>query len=201
MEVLKTPFNMTILGATCSGKTFHLLQLLEKDYMKHFDYIYLLCPTFSYNKSYQEWRYMNDPDLIVIECDQDDIEHFLKEVVYVAQGTNSCLVLDDCASSQAVKNRTSELIKLAFSARHYGLSVIVLTQQLTSLAKPWRENQAKLISFYNPNKIDMDTLFDEYLSYLSKVERVRIIHALKDKKYARLEILLRHLYTHRVVTP
>ena len=30
----------------------------------------------------------------------------------------------------------------------------------------------------------MDTLFDEYLSYLSKVERVRIIHALKDNKYA-----------------
>ena len=84
---------------------------------------------------------MNDPDIIVLECDQNDIERFLKEVVYVAQGTNSLIILDDCASSQAVTNRTSELINLAFSARHYGLSVIVLIQQLTSLAKPCRENQ------------------------------------------------------------
>ena len=51
-----------------------------------------------------------------------------------------------------VKNRTSELVKLGFSARHYNLSIVVITQQLTSIAKPFRENISKLVTFYNPNK-------------------------------------------------
>ena len=103
MEPLKSPFNMTIQGATCSGKTFHLLQLFERHYCKHFDKIYLVCRTFGYNQSYREWRFINDPDV----CEQDEIEQCLKEVVSAAQGTNSLIVLDDCASSQAVKNKTS----------------------------------------------------------------------------------------------
>ena len=59
--------------------------------------------------------------------------HFVQEIY---KGTSSLIILDDCASSQDVKNRTSELVKLAFSARHYGLSTIVITQQLSSIAKP-----------------------------------------------------------------
>ena len=62
-----------------------------------------------------------------------------------------------------MKNRTSELIKLAVSARHYGLSVSVLTQQLTSIAKPFRENASRLVACYNPNRKEMRTLLDEYL--------------------------------------
>jgi hypothetical protein len=61
----------------------------------------------------------------------------LSAVTTIFKGTTTLIVVDDCASSQAVKSRVSELIRLAFSARHYGLSVIVLTQQLTrwSVAK------------------------------------------------------------------
>jgi hypothetical protein len=33
-----------------------------------------------------------------------------------------------------------------------GISTIVLTQHLTSIAKPYRENISKLVTFYNPIK-------------------------------------------------
>ena len=64
----------------------------------------------------------------------------LKYVSYVYKGSNSLIILDDCATGQSVKNRVSELVRLAFSARHYNLSAIVITQQLTSVAKPYLEN-------------------------------------------------------------
>ena len=75
------------------------------------------------------------------------MDHFLREISFVAQGTNSLIVINDCVSSQKVKNRTSELVRLGLSARHYGLSVVVLTQLLTSMSKPFRENVSKLVFF------------------------------------------------------
>jgi len=54
------------------------------------------------------------------------------------EGTNTLFVLDDCAAPKDVKGRTGELVKLGFSARHSGISVWVLNQQLSSIAKPFR---------------------------------------------------------------
>ena len=141
---METPFNMIICGMTNCGKTFYLLNMLEKQFSKHFDYIILVCPTFSWNKTYQQWKYINDTDFLALECEQDKVDKILHFVQEIYKGTNSLIILDDCASSQDVKNRTSELVKLAFSARHYGLSTIVITQQLTSIAKPYRENISNL---------------------------------------------------------
>ena len=189
------PFNMLIVGKTACGKTKYLLDFLEEEHKGQFEYIFLICPTFEYNKTYRQWKYENDEDFIVIPCDQDHVEHWLQYVVKNYKGTNSLIILDDCASGKSVKNRTGELIKLAYSARHYGLSTIVITQQLTSIAKPYRENISKLVTFYNPNKKDMQEMFDDYLD-VSKEEREKIGKTLKEKKYSRLEISLVHPYDH-----
>ena len=201
MEALKTPFNMIILGMTGCGKTYHLLEMLENDYKNHFDYIFLICPTYEWNKTYQDWKYNGDKDFIVMPCKQDDVNQCLEYVSRFAEGTNSLIVLDDCASSQSIKNRTSELVKLGFSARHIGISTIVITQQLTSIAKPYRENISKLVTFYNPSAKDTNIIMDDYLANTEKEERKEIINTLKNNDYARLEILLRRPYTHETIIP
>ena len=190
---------MIIVGKTACGKTKYLLDMLEKDYLNHFEYIFLVCPTFEDNKTYRSWKYESDEDYIVVPCDQDQVDHWLKYIVQNFKGTNSLIILDDCASGNSVKGRTSELVKLGFSARHYGFSTIVITQQLTSIAKPYRENISKLVSFYNPNKKDMQEIFDNYLN-VSKDEEVKVRNTLKSQRYSRLEISLVHPYNHKVVS-
>ena len=110
---METPFNTIICGMTNCGETYYLLNMTEKDYNRHFDYIILICPTYTWNKTYQEWKYINDPDFIAVECDQDNVDKILQYVQVVYKGTNSLIILDDCASRQDVKSRTSELLKLA----------------------------------------------------------------------------------------
>ena len=83
---------------------------------------------------------MNSEKFYPLPCDQNSVDDFLKYIVDNFKGTNSLIILDDCAATQIVINRVSELVNLAFFARHYGLSTIVLTQQMTSIAKPYREN-------------------------------------------------------------
>ena len=179
---METPFNMIILGMTNCGKTFYLLNMLENEYKNHFDYIVLVCPTLSWNKTYKRLKYLSDTDVIPIECEHDNVDNFLHIISEIYRGSSTLVILDDCASAQDVKNRTSELVKLAFSTRHYGLSTIVITQQLTSIAKPYRENISKLTTFYTINRSDMKSLFDDYLNGLDKNEFDNIVRKLRTNK-------------------
>ena len=191
---------MIIVGMTACGKTHYLLNMLEKEYKNHYDYIFIVCPTLEDNKTYQQWKYLTDPDVYELPVTHDNVENILREITHFAKNTNSLIILDDCASSKDVKNRTSELVKLGFSGRHIGLSTIVVTQQLTSIAKPYRMNISKLVTFYNACTDDMKYIFNNYLN-TEKDEEKRIIDTLKNNDYARLEILTTRPYTHKVIIP
>ena len=102
------------------------------------------------------------------------------------------IILDDCASSKDVKKRTNELVKLAFSARHSGISVWVLTQQMSSIAKPFRENIASLILFFTPSAKDMKTVFEEFAGDLTKDEKEKYMKELKEVKFSHLDFSLGH---------
>ena len=192
------PFNMIIVGMTACGKTKFLLDFLEKEYFGCFESIFLICPTFEWNTTWENWKYYYDEDFYAIPCKQDEVEKWLKFIVNYAKGSKSLIILDDCASGKCVKSRTSELVKLGFSARHFNLSVVVITQQLTSIAKPFRENISKLVTFYNPNKKDMKTIMEEYLGNISKEEEKEILKMLKEKRYSNLEINLIFPFTHLI---
>ena len=193
--MLQAPFHMLIVGMTACGKTHYLLKMLEENFKGRFDYVFFVCPTFLENKTYLEWKFLKDPDAFAIPCDHDDVESYLETIVNFAKETNSLIVLDDCASTQSVKNRTSELVKLAFHGRHSGLSSIVITQQLTSIAKPYRMNVSKAA-----RKDDRKDIFENYLC-VDREEEKKIMEILKNYKYARLEILTIFPYAHKVVVP
>jgi nucleoside-triphosphatase THEP1 len=57
---------MLITGRTGSGKTEFLLKMLEEKFYKKFDYIVIICETFYLNKAFINWKYIDDPDVIVL---------------------------------------------------------------------------------------------------------------------------------------
>ena len=149
MDPRKLPFNPLIVGPTNSGKTQYLLNLLRGPFRGRFDYIVLLCSTFVKNTTYEGFV-DRDPHIFMIACLQHEMEAELRVASYFFAGTNTLFVLDDCAATKDVKGRTSQLVNLGFSARHDGISVWVLTQQITSIAKPFRENVAAIVLFQRP---------------------------------------------------
>jgi cellulose biosynthesis protein BcsQ len=179
---------MLIVGMTGSGKTQFLLNMLETEYNRVFDYIIIVCPTIEWNTTYLNWSHLSDNGVIQIPCSQEMINNVLQAVSTIFRGTNTLIVVDDCASSQAVKKRVSELVRLAFSARHYNLSVIVLTQQLSSVAKPFRENISRLVTFYNPSRKDMKVITDDYLNGVPQETITEITKILRDEKFTALDI-------------
>ena len=107
------------------------------------------------------------------------------------EGTNSLIILDDCAASRDVKKRTNELVNLAFSVRHNGLSVWVIPQEMTSISKPFRTNIAALVLFYTHLRKDMKEIFDDYGGGLTSDEKLRLVVALKKNKYSKIIFFLR----------
>ena len=190
MDPGNIPFNVLIVGPTNSGKTQFLVNQLLGQFKGRFDYIVLICPTFAYNRTLHRFG-EKDPRLYVIICEQHDVENWLKVASFAFEGTNAVIVLDDCAASKDVKGRTGELVKLGFSARHVGISVWVLTQQLSSIAKPFRENVAAIVLFYTPSAKTTKAIFEEYGGELSHDELKQMISRLKERKFAHLIFGLR----------
>jgi len=191
MDQHNIPFNGLIVGPTNSGKTQFFVNQLFGPFRCKFDYIVLICPTFAHNRT--QYRFAErDPRFYTIICEQHQVELLLKLVSFSFESTNTLIILDDCAASKDVKGRTGELVKLGFSARHSGISVSVLMQQLSSIAKPFRENVAAIVLFYTPSAKTTKAIFEEYAGELSQDELRQMIARLKERKFAHLIFSLRH---------
>ena len=183
MDPRKLPFNALIVGPTNSGKTQYLLNQLRGPFRGKFDYIVLLVPTFVNNKTYHHFV-DRDPHISVIACLQHEIEAWLRVASFHYAGTNTLFILDDCAASKDVKGPTSQLVNLGFSARHDGISVWVLTQQITSIVKPFRENVAAIVLFYTPSRKTTKAIFEDYTYELTHEEHKELIAKLKERDFS-----------------
>ena len=191
MDPQNIPFNALIVGPTNSGKTQFFVNQLFGPFRGKFDYIVLICPTFAYNRTLSRLA-ERDPGFYPIICEQHRVENWLKVVSFYFEGNNTFIVLDDCAALKDVKGRTGELVKLGFSARTSGISMWVLMQQLSSIAKPFRENVAAIVLFYTPSAKTTKAIFEEYAGELTHEELRQMIARLKERKFAHLIFSLRH---------
>ena len=185
---------MILSGPTNCGKTEYVMWLLTGVYRYKFEYVVFICPTFVNNKAYDKKFIYKDDDVIIFDPDIDQIDATLQLVHKQYKNTNTLIVLDDCASSRDMKRRSDELVRLGFSARHDGLSVWALTQQYTSVTKPFRENIGMLVLFYTPNKTDITTIVREYGMELGNKDVTGLIRRLKAEPYSKLVFRLRHPY-------
>ena len=190
----KIPFNMIITGPTNCGKTEYIIEQLRGPFRKVFEYIVLICPTYAKNRTYRGFA-QGDKRFLILSPDasnSDEIDSLLTDVSLIFSGTNTLIILDDCAVSKDLKNRSNKFIDLAFSGRHDGLSVWVVTQQLISIAKPFRENVACVVAFHNPSQVGMKTLFDDYGGDLDTETKRVLCRMLKEERYSRLCLCLRY---------
>ena len=193
MDPKKLPFNALIVGPTNSGKTQYLVNQLRGPFRGKFDYIVLFCPTFVKNKTYD--RFVDkDSRIFVVVCMQHEIEGWLKLARYFFEKTNTLFVLDDCAALKDVKGRTNQLVNLGFSARHDSISVWVLTQQITSIAKLFRENVAAIVLFYTHLGKTTKAIFEDYAGEITHDEYKELIAWLKERKFSHLVFSLRYPY-------
>ena len=114
MDPSLIPFNALIVGPTSSGKSKFVVDQLYGPFRGKFEYIVLICPTFVYNKTFRRIGERH-PRMSVITCKQHHVEKWFEVVKHFFEGTNTLIILDDCAASKDVKGSTGELVNLGYS--------------------------------------------------------------------------------------
>ena len=65
---MKEPHTAFFIAPTGVGKTHLALDLLEKEYINHFDFIIIICPMLKHNETYRSRKWFwTDPCIISIE--------------------------------------------------------------------------------------------------------------------------------------
>ena len=188
MDPEKILFNALIVGPTNCGKTKYIVNQLCGPFRGKFDYIVLVCPTFVHT----------DDRVFIVTPEQDTVDTLLHSLSFLFEGTNTLLIIDDCAASKDMKGRSNQLVNLAFSARHIGISVWVTTQQFTSITKPY---VAAIVLIYTPSAKDLKAIFESYAGELSSTEEQELLKCLKSYKYSRLIFSLRYPYNIKLEIP
>ena len=188
MDPEKILFNALIVGPTNCGKTKYIVNQLCGPFRGKFDYIVLVCLTFV----------QTDDQVFIVTPEQDTVDTLLHSLSFLFEGTNTPLIIDDCAASKDMKGRSNQLVNLAFSARHIGISVWVTTQQFTSITKPYI---AANVLFYTPSAKDLKAIFESYAGELSSTEKQELLKSLKSYKYSRLIFCLRYPYNIKIEIP
>jgi len=185
MDPSKIAFNPLIVGPTNSGKSSFVVDQLYNTFLFKFDYIVLICPTFVHNNTNSQIG-ENDPRMFVRTCKQHKVEMWLKIERFVFEGTNTLIILDDCAASKDVKGDTGELVNLAYSARPIDISVWVVTQKYNAITTDFWQNLVVLVLFYTPSVKTMKAIFDDWAGKLSHDEYKGLISKLKERKFSYL---------------
>ena len=117
----------------------------------------------------------------MIDFPQVEVELWLKLCSYFFERTNTLFVLDGCAASKDVKNRTGKLVSLGFSAHHAGISVWVPTSRSPALQNPSTKMWLRLL-FYNPSAKTKKSFFEVYAGALCSEEYKELIVELEKTK-------------------
>ena len=136
----KIPHNAIICGKTRSGKTYHVLNIIEKYYQNIFNCIFIICPTFENNKTY------NRPWLDKVKVFNGDVVDNLDCLIKMHSkggtlyGKNSLIIIDDCSSDKDMNKHRTSISKIAFSGRHSNLTTWFISQRYVSVPKDFRDN-------------------------------------------------------------
>ena len=101
------------------------------------------------------------------------------------QEKEQCLLILDDVGLQAKKGRLSDqLDQIAFTSRHYGVSLIEMTQRITSLSTSVRSQLDALIMFREENPLERQNLFRNFGFGENKKEWFRVVDNKTAEKYS-----------------
>ena len=77
---IKKPHTAVFTGQMRWGKTHLVLELIEKEYKKHFDCIIIICPTLRENDTYHAKEWMKNDDKVWLVEPKKNLYQWIKTI-------------------------------------------------------------------------------------------------------------------------
>ena len=156
---IKDPHATIFTGPTGYGKSHLVLNLIEKEYSKHFDYIIIICPTLRWKKTYPAKGWIKHDDNVWLIEPKDKLYQWVEKLSQLLARSETLFIINDILADVSLDKQRQSLLELAISARHHNHYLWLLTQSYSAIPKVLR-NQAKeradLKMIYNENNVRTD---------------------------------------------
>ena len=172
-------------------KTRLALDLIEKEYKKHFDYIIIICPTLRVNKTYHARDWIKNDDRVWFIEPKDKLYQWIEGLSRVLAHSETLFIIDDIIADEGLDKRRQFLLELAISGRHRGHYLWLLTQSYSAIPKNLRRQAKTIFVWYPKERADLKMIHDEN-DVLTNDELVVVRDLLKKLKYACLYIRNEH---------
>ena len=180
------------VAPTGVGKTHLALSLLETEYRNHFDFIVIICPTFTGITLHTKIivGFGMKPGVIPIELG-NQLYYLIEKISNLLSGDKTLFLIDDIIADETLDKRCQPLLELAISWRHRGHSLWLLTQSYT--AEPYNiRRQAKMLYVWYPeNRTDLNIIHEEN-DIMGPEELARVKAELKSGKHTCLIMKMEH---------
>ena len=158
---IKKPHTSIFIGQTGCGKIHLVLELIEREYNKHFDFIIIICPRLSENnKTYHSKESIKNDDNVWLVDPKDNLYQWIKKLSELLRFLE-VLIINDIIANESPDKRRQPLLELSISGRHRGHYLWLLTQSYSAIPKNLR-GQAKAIFVWHPKERgDLKMIHDE----------------------------------------
>ena len=127
-EYIKDQHTAIFTGQTGRGKTHLVLELVEKEYNKHFDYIIIICRTLRENVTYHTKEWIKKDDNVWLINPKDNLYQWLKKLSESLRFLEILFIIDDIIANKDLHKRRQPLLELSITGRHQGRYLWLLTQ-------------------------------------------------------------------------
>ena len=154
---IKEPHAAIFNGQTGYGKTPLVLELIEKEYNKHFDFIVIICPTLRENS--KEW--IKTDDNVWLVDPKDNLYQWIQKLPQLLRFFEVLFIIDDIIANIDLDKRRQPVLELSISGRHRGDYLWLLTQSYKGIPKKLREQDKAIFVWYPKARIDLKMIHDE----------------------------------------
>ena len=145
------PHTALFVAPTGVGKTDLALDLLEREYLNHLNFIIIICPTLKHNETYMSRKWFwTDPDFIQTESG-NRLYDWIGSIGNLLAGSKTLFLINDIITDKTLYKQRNPFLRLAISRRNKDHSLWLSIQSYTAIPLNIRR-QAKMLYVWYPEK-------------------------------------------------
>ena len=107
------------IAQTRCGQTHLVLNLSEKEYNKHFDYIVIICPMlWENNETYHAREWIKNDDKVWLADPKDNLYQWVEKLAELLRFLEVLFIIADIIANKELDKRRQPLLELSISVRH-----------------------------------------------------------------------------------
>ena len=158
---IKEPQTNIFIGQTGCGKTHLVLESIEKEYNKYFDYIIIIYSTLrDHDKTYHAKEWIKNDNNVWLVDPKDNLYQWIKKLSELLRFLE-VLIINDIIANESLDKRRQPLLELSISGRHRGHYLWLLKQSYSAISKKLRRQAKAIFVWYPKERGDLKMIHDE----------------------------------------